>query len=164
MILTACQRANRARLSAADFTTLNLEEVNELAAIAARIIPSDGTPGASEAGVIYFMDAVLGDNREEQLAMLRVGMREMQTEVALDFGAAYFHLLDPMQQDQILSKIDSTAFFSTVRFLTICGMFSLPEYGGNRDGVGYELIGFDARHSWEPPFGYYDADYLEKGE
>jgi hypothetical protein len=43
-------------------------------------------------------------------------------------------------------------------------MFSLPGYGGNRDYVGYDLIQFDNQHVWQPPFGYYDADYAEKGQ
>jgi hypothetical protein len=25
-------------------------------------------------------------------------------------------------------------------------------------------MGFDDRHSWFSPYGYYDADYIEKGE
>ena len=51
-----------------------------------------------------------------------------------------------------------------MRYLTIAGMFALPEYGGNRENIGYQLIGFDDQHVWQPPFGFYDADYLEKGE
>jgi hypothetical protein len=43
-------------------------------------------------------------------------------------------------------------------------MFSSPEYGGNRDKVGFELLGFTDQHAWQPPFGFYDADYTEKGE
>ncbi len=35
-------------------------------------------------------------------------------------------------------------------------MFALPSYGGNRDKAGWHLIGFDDRHFWQPPFGYYD--------
>jgi hypothetical protein len=38
-------------------------------------------------------------------------------------------------------------------------MFSLPAYGGNRDGVGWKLIGFEDEHVFHPPFGYYDRDY-----
>ena len=38
-------------------------------------------------------------------------------------------------------------------------MFSLPEYGGNRDGVGWKLLGFEDQHVFQPPFGYYDRDY-----
>ena len=35
----------------------------------------------------------------------------------------------------------------------------MPAYGGNRDGVGWKLIGFEDRHVFQPPFGYYDRDY-----
>jgi hypothetical protein len=38
-------------------------------------------------------------------------------------------------------------------------MFSLPSYGGNRDGVGWKLIGFEDSHVFYPPFGHYDRDY-----
>jgi len=56
------------------------EEALEFDAIAVRIIPTDETPGATEAGVIYFFDNVLGDRREEELAQLRDGLRELQTQ------------------------------------------------------------------------------------
>jgi hypothetical protein len=38
-------------------------------------------------------------------------------------------------------------------------MFSLPEYGGNRNGAGWTLIGFEDAHIFHPPFGHYDRDY-----
>ena len=38
-------------------------------------------------------------------------------------------------------------------------MFSMPAYGGNRDGVGWKLIGFDDQHAFQSPFGHYDRDY-----
>jgi hypothetical protein len=58
-----------------------------------------------------------------------------------------------------LTSIEQTPFFNTTRLLTLLGMFSLPEYGGNRDGVGWKLIGFEDAHVFQPPFGYYDRDY-----
>lgn len=164
MILVACNRAEQARLSGEEFQTLSEEEANEFDAIAARIIPTDDTPGAAEAGVIYFMDNVLGDNREEELLLLRSGLRELQTAVALEFGGAYFHQLDASQQDQLLIQIENSTFFNTLRFLTLAGMFSLPEHGGNRDNIGYELIGYASQGAWVTPYGFYDADYAEKGE
>ncbi|MFT5048613.1 MAG: hypothetical protein ACI8UP_005617, partial [Porticoccaceae bacterium] len=39
-----------------------------------------------------------------------------------------------------------------------------PEYGGNRDNIGYQLIGFEDRHAWQAPYGFYDADYAQRGE
>jgi hypothetical protein len=37
------------------------------------------------------------------------------------------------------------------------GFFGNPSYGGNRDLVGWKLIGFEDRFQFEPPFGYYDG-------
>ena len=164
MLLAACNRAEQARLGGEKFQTLAEEEAEELEAIAARIIPTTDTPGAREAGVIYFIDNVLGDKREEGLSLLLQGLRELKASVALSFGVAYFHQLEEAQQYQALIEIEGTVFFDTIRYLTIAGMFSLPEYGGNRDYVGYDLIQFDNQHVWQPPFGYYDADYAEKGQ
>jgi hypothetical protein len=31
--------------------------------------------------------------------------------------------------------------------------------GGNRDGVGWKVIGREREHTFQPPFGYYDKDY-----
>jgi gluconate 2-dehydrogenase gamma chain len=164
-IVSACREAQQAILSGEEFQTLTEEEANEFAAMAARIIPSDETPGATEAGVIYFMDNVLGDeSRAEILESLKSGMLEMQTVVALDYNAPYFHALDVTQQDAVLRQIETTPFFNTIRYLTVAGMFSLPQYGGNRNDIGFQLIGIPGHGAWSPPFGYYDADYMEKGE
>lgn len=164
-ILTACQQAEEtAATDSEQFAILTSIEASELRAIAARIIPTDETPGAEEAGVIYFIDAVLSDNRAREYDQLRDALREIQYNAALKYSVSYFVDLSVEQQDELLTEIESTSFFATVRYLTIAGMFSLPEYGGNKDKIGFELIGFNDQHAWAPPFGFYDADYAEKGE
>lgn len=49
-------------------------------------------------------------------------------------------------------------FFFVARSLVVMGLFSNPELGGNRDGIGWELVGFENRFAYQPPFGYYDRD------
>ncbi|MFK7865501.1 MAG: gluconate 2-dehydrogenase subunit 3 family protein [Pseudohongiellaceae bacterium] len=164
-IVAACRQAEKTQSAATpQLSTLSDIEGREIKAIAARIIPTDETPGANEAGVIYFIDAVLGDNREDEYGRVRVALREIQASSALKFGASYFYELSEQQQDAVLTEMESTPFFATMRYLTIAGMFSLPEYGGNKDKIGYQLIGFNDVHAWAAPYGYYDADYAEKGE
>jgi hypothetical protein len=63
------------------------------------------------------------------------------------------------QQLEYLKTVDRTPFFEATRLLTLLGMFSMPSYSGNRNGVGWKLIGFEDRHAFQPPFGYYDRDY-----
>jgi gluconate 2-dehydrogenase gamma chain len=139
---------------------LTAAEAADIDAIAAQIIPADDTPGAREAGVVYFVDLALatflsqlaGDYRP-QIAAFQTACRERHP------GAASFASLTFGQQLEYLRAVDQTPFFATTHLLTLLGMFSLPAYGGNRGGVGWRLIGFEDRHSFRPPFGYYDRDY-----
>ncbi len=163
-LLQAAEHAAAAHHEHKPLTTLGAEEAEEFAAIAARILPSDETPGATEGGVIYFMDTVLGSSRSEWLTPMREGLTALQAAAHGTYGSTGFSKLEPDQQDALLRTIEKTEFFDTVRFLTLAGMFALPEYGGNRDHMGWDLIGFDHRHAWAPPFGYYDADYMQRGE
>lgn len=163
-IMSSSAAASEARLENSAFKILGDEEAVEFSAIAARIIPTDETPGATEAGVIYFIDNVLGTTRTEVLAPMREGLATLQAAALSEYGSSRFSSLTPEQQDALLTSIEETEFFGTMRYMTIAGMFSLPEYGGNRDYAGWKLIGFEHRHVWEPPFGFYDADYMAKGE
>ena len=163
-IMSSSAAASEAMLENSAFKTLGSEEAREFAAIAARIIPTDETPGATEAGVIYFIDNVLGTSRIEALEPMREGLAVLQTAAQSTYGNASFSALTPEQQDALLVSIEETEFFGTMRYMTIAGMFSLPEYGGNRDYAGWKLIGFEHKHVWSPPFGFYDADYMARGE
>ncbi len=163
MIMTASEQARAAHAEHAAFVTLSEQEAAEFAAIAARIIPTDDSPGATEAGAIYFMDRVLGSSHATVLPELREGLSALQSRAMSAHGSATFHTLTESQQDALLTEIEDGPFFNTLRFLTIAGTFSLPEYGGNRDRLGWKIIGFEDRHMWMPPFAYYDADYAAKG-
>ena len=49
-------------------------------------------------------------------------------------------------------------FFELLRTHTLYGFVGNPSYGGNRDRVGWKLIGFEDRMAYQPPFGYYDGE------
>ena len=76
--------------------------------------------------------------------------------------AASFAALTSERQIEFLHTVDTTPFFEQARLLTLCGMFSSPTYGGNRDGIGWKLMGFEDQHVFEPPFGYYDRGYPDE--
>ncbi len=157
-ILAACERAEQVRSDALALQVLTEEEFRALDAITARIIPTDETPGAREAGVAYFMDVVLADDRERELATLRAGLVDVRNRVRSAHGAESFAELSEADQDSVLRSIENEPLFGMLRYLTIAGMFALPEYGGSGTAAGYEMIGFDSRHAWLPPFGAYDVD------
>ena len=133
--------------------------------MAARIIPDDDSPGAREAGVVYFMDTALGSIFAGQSAGIAAGLADLNAKVvAMDGGAMRFAGLDSDGQIDLLRREESSPFFGGVRFMTLCGFLAMPSYGGNRNHVGWDLIGFDHRHAWQPPFGYYDAKATGKGD
>lgn len=153
-----------ARDKTKQFENLNVAEARELDAIAARILPTTDTPGAREAGVIWFMDQSFGSFMKGGVDMVRGGLAAFQAGIPEAFpGATRFSDLDEDDQDGYLKTQEDTGFFGTVRFLTLAGFFGMSSYGGNRDNVGWKLLGLDGQHAWQPPFGYYDAEY-QKGE
>jgi gluconate 2-dehydrogenase gamma chain len=175
-ILAAAEHAHQAAKSAAPakFQFFSPEQAVEIDAITARIIPSDETPGAREAGVVYFIDRALTTFAIDDQKTYREGLPALQSRVLELFPAVEkFSAATPDQQDQLLHTFDekseygrrfrlnSTAkpFFETIRVHTIVGFLIDPDSGGNRDGVGWKVIGRDREHIFQPPFGYYDKDY-----
>jgi gluconate 2-dehydrogenase gamma chain len=133
------------------------EQAAEVEAFASRIIPSDDTPGAREAGVVYFIDRGLATWAKDQRPVFIEGLRKLSRDVGATFrGQTRLSALTPAQQDDVLKSIEQTPFFGQMRFATIAGMFSLPSYGGNRDFVGWKLLGQESALEFKAPFGWYD--------
>ncbi|HSY33205.1 MAG TPA: gluconate 2-dehydrogenase subunit 3 family protein [Verrucomicrobiae bacterium] len=151
-------------------------EAVEIDALSARIIPTDDTPGAREAGVVYFIDRALVTFGSGDQQKYREGLPELQSQVRVKFpGVEKFSALTPEQQDAFLHAMEASqtenaprrgrlntarTFLEALRVATISGFLIDPEAGlGNRDGVGWKVIGREPAHSFQPPFGYYDKDY-----
>jgi gluconate 2-dehydrogenase gamma chain len=133
-------------------------EVLIVAAAASRIFPSDEAgPGAREAGVAVYTDRQLagpwGRDRHrytqgpfEENAPAEFGYQGKATPQQIYREGLKelkgFDRLKPAEQDQKLTQIETTLFFSLLRQNTIEGMFCDPMHGGNIDMVGWQLIGF----------------------
>jgi gluconate 2-dehydrogenase gamma chain len=166
-----------------------------LAAAMARIIPSDATPGAAEAGCIEWLERYLAGigaihalpdgngfylltGREAEAWTARVaavreryadGVRELDS-LARDAGAADFLGLDAAAQDELLAIMerkgsverkrtqaavdeDDLPFFGLLVMHTRQAFYSDPVYGGNRDHLGWKLIGFHGPSSMAEALG-----------
>lgn len=152
------QAACTARDTAAPFATLGNDEARDIAAITARLIPTTDTPGAAEAGVVYFFDNVLGNYQ----AGLLGPVRSFRDDLNAGLDKAFADLTEA-EQDAALHRIENDPRFEAVRVLTIFGFFAMEKHGGNKGHVSWELIGFKGHHgAWAPPFGYYDAEYAKE--
>jgi gluconate 2-dehydrogenase gamma chain len=142
-----------------EFAALSAAQAMDLEAVAMRIFPSDGTPGAQEAGVIHFIDRSLTTFAAGQKPLFDEGLADLVKRADRKWrGTASFASLAADRQDELLRDIEQSAFFQAVRFSTIVGMFALPSWGGNRDHAGWTMLGMEHQPAYQAPFGYYDAN------
>lgn len=153
--LSACARDAARRGDA--FTTLTPEEGEAMTAFASNILPSDELPGATEAGVVYFVDGALGSFFTGQRELIKQGLADLDAR-AVQRGAERFASLAPADQVAVMKEVEQTPFFFNARNLTMMGVLADPSYGGNRDLVGYSLVRREPGTAWQPPFGYYDEE------
>jgi len=172
-------RAAAASPDPAKFEFFTPAEAAEVEAISSRIIPTDETPGAKEAGVVYFIDRSLLTFAKDSQTTYRKGLLHVQELLAEKFpGAKRFSAATSEQQDAVIEGLSKEAeapkarrgnrfgtnaqpFFETLRYHTIAGFLIAPDSDrrGNRDGVGWKVIGRDPEHMFQPPFGALDKDY-----
>jgi gluconate 2-dehydrogenase gamma chain len=164
-VLVYSLEGKASRLAARDRKTIKVplrffteQEALIVAAAASRIIPSDETgPGASEAGVVIYIDRQLAGpwGRDAR----RYTHEPFDDSAAAEFGyqgaaspqtlyreglkqLTGFDQLLPSEQDARLVQIEQSTFFELLHRNTIEGMFCDPLHGGNVDMVGWQLIGF----------------------
>lgn len=140
------------------FTALTPEQAEIIEAVAARILPAvDGRPGAREAGAIHFIDRSLSTFGASQKPLFAAGAKDLNSRAAAKWpGTQNFAALAAPQQVELLRAIEKTPFFLAVRLHTIAGMFALPSWGGNRDFMGWHMLGMTHQARFDPPFGFYD--------
>ena len=142
-IAAVSQAACTARDEGAAFETITAAEAREIIAVAARILPTTDTPGATEAGAVYFFDKALGSFFADRLEFGRMQLAAFQSGIADAYpGAERFSDLDEADQDAYLKTQEQSPFFQGARVLTIFGVFCLSKYGGNRDYAGWKTMGF----------------------
>jgi gluconate 2-dehydrogenase gamma chain len=136
------------------------DEAADVEAITAQILPSGAKPGAREARAAHFIDHALATFFASRAPAFRLGLADFQSR----FRTAHpsltsFAAAPPSEQIVYLTSVEHTEFFEALRVLTIVGTLSSPVYGGNYDGAGWKMLGFEEQHVFSPPFGYYDRGY-----
>ncbi len=123
-------------------------------AITGRIIPTDQDPGAIEANCVNFIDKTLAHEDARMIPLYRTGLPGVDAVSGKQFEKTFIEL-SPEQQDAVLEALESgqtegwpagpfrpDEFFETVRVHTIIAFLADPKYGGNRDYIGWKLIGY----------------------
>lgn len=132
--------------------SLSAHEMELLEAVVARLIPTDANgPGAVEAGAARYIDRALAGVLSPSREAYRSGLVALDRYAQSSRGKI-FKELSPIEQDSVLIDVEtgaatgftgsSAAFFATVLNHTHQGTFGDPYYGGNKDFVGWDLIGY----------------------
>lgn len=169
--LAACRDAARSARSAdaegEGPRVLTDDELATVSAIGDRILPPDGdAPGARALGVGSFADHFLSAH-PDWLAGAREALTALPDRVQAEHaGAGDFVSLSNDEQDRVLAAVEreDPEHFGLLCILTVAGVLADPSRGGNRNKQGWAMIGFDDRHAWQPPFGYYDAQAREEAQ
>ena len=141
------------------FAFFDASAAQDVTAIAAQIVPSDDGPGATEAGAVYFIDRALTTFAVDKQPAYRDGLADLKVRRESMFpSSSSFSSLAKSEQVALLRSMEKAPFYELVRTHTVLGWLGGPEYGGNRDQVGWKYIGFEDAGFFDPPFGHYDAE------
>ncbi|HWA18613.1 MAG TPA: gluconate 2-dehydrogenase subunit 3 family protein [Devosia sp.] len=128
-----------------------------------RIFPSsEASPGAHEARTVIYLDRALAGAEIDLQGRCRTGLRRLDRLAGARFGTG-FAACNAAQQDELIGAIadghlagfgegpSALEFFEMLRAHTIEGLFGDPVHGGNRDFVGWKLLGY---HGPQPAYSH----------
>jgi gluconate 2-dehydrogenase alpha chain len=133
-------------------TSLSPYEARTGAAVFERLFPADEHgPGATEIGVLTYLDRALAGAYADQAETYRLGLAAIDLAARRRHGRP-FAACHPGQQDGLLADLERGAlpdfrvppqqeFFELLRAHLQEGLFADPAHGGNRDKLGWRLLG-----------------------
>lgn len=140
----------------APLVNLTARETEILAAIVDRLIPSDELGiGALEADALGYIDRTLSEAASDSIEAYRTGLAALDKYSEYARGARFIELPEQDQDSVLIDLQDGgttgagvgfvespSAFFEMVKSHTWQGTFGDPQYGGNRNFAGWDLIDY----------------------
>ena len=130
-------------------------EAARVVALAEQIIPADKDPGATDAGVVYYIDKQLSGKFKKHLPTYRQGLVCLDETAQKMFGAPFLSI-EFVKQTELLRALESgkvpagiwtafssCSFFDLVLTHTMQGFYGSPRHGGNKDYMSYRMLGLD---------------------
>lgn len=130
-----------------------IDEAQTAEAICSCLIPSDDFPGAAWAGAVKFIDRHLAGHLRKYGDVYRRGLAATDQASAAQYGVPFAKLATE-KQVELLTAIETgraaaagwtsaaqREFFGLILAHTMQSFYGDPRHGGNREGVGYRMIG-----------------------
>ncbi len=117
-------------------------EAETVIALCEQIIPADQDPGATDAGVIHYIDRHLTGHFRHLQSEYRRGLAALDRLCLERHGKRFAHL-SFAEQTAILEGLEGElrSFFHLVIEHTMQGFYGDPRHGGNREAVSWRMLG-----------------------
>jgi gluconate 2-dehydrogenase gamma chain len=132
--------------AAGPLQTFSREDARLVEALCNQVIPADDTPGAKQAGVLYYIDRQLAGPLRRFQAAYRDSLPQLRNacrdRTDRDFADLAFSEQTKFLQDLEaghVQKLDS--FWRLVIDHTMQGFYGSPAHGGNRDEASWDMLG-----------------------
>ena len=132
--------------------SLTSAEARTAAALFERLFPADAeTPGATEIGVLDYLDRALAGPDAGSRDAYRLGLMLLDSAARARHDRSFVDCA-PGEQDALIADLErgdlpdhdasfQVAFFNRVRAHLQEGLFADPAHGGNRDKLGWRVLG-----------------------
>lgn len=140
---------------AGNYRFFSSEEASCIIAFCEQIIPKDESPGATDAGVIHYIDRQLSDVFHYDQETYRTGIRKLQTYCSGRYSVK-FEQLPPEDQVALMETMEANQltetewtegkpsdFFNLVLSHTMQGFYGSPIHGGNKNYMSFEMLRID---------------------
>ncbi|MDR1335605.1 MAG: gluconate 2-dehydrogenase subunit 3 family protein [Tannerella sp.] len=125
-----------------------------LIALCEQLIPADEYPGATDAGVIHFIDRQSKLRFPNERTLFKRGVASLQAWCRAERGQLFEDLDAPaqtaimqaMEKDEIKSdlwEVSPREFFNRLLARAMQGFYGSPRHGGNRDYVSFKMLKLD---------------------
>lgn len=131
---------------------LSAHEARTAAAVFERLFPaSGGEPGATEIGVVAYLDNALAGAYSDKLDTYRRGLAALDSAARAAYNVRFSDCAT-QQQDALIAALEQgkitdfqtppqEAFFELLLAHLQEGLFADPAYGGNREKLGWRVLG-----------------------
>ena len=137
------------------YRVFTCEEADCLIGLCEQIIPADQDVGATDAGVIWYIDRQTYLRFPDDLPIYKKGIAALQATCKEQHGLL-FEKLDPATQLETMKNLEQgklppthwedvsqQALFRLVQSRTMQGFYGSPRHGGNKDYVSYRMLRLD---------------------
>jgi len=149
LLLPACSSSTQGK-----YIVITDKEADCLIALCERIIPADDCPGATDAGVIHFIDKQIDRRFPEEKELLQKGIESLQNwcrtkysknfeELSTELQINTLQMMEKNEMPQEQWTVPPGKFFRKVLDRTMQGFYGSPRHGGNKDYMSFRMLKLD---------------------